>query len=82
MTDNGLLTSAIAPYGPKTVSLAMCLFSLAVAKLGLPRVPVYYAQPLRYALDYTEGVGQVGDAPSTTAYSLRLSGRDLYDLPN
>ena len=38
MTNLGHETSAIAPYGPKTVSLAMCLFALAVASAGLPRV--------------------------------------------
>lgn len=76
----GSQTAAIAPYGPKTVSLAMCLFALAVADAGRPRVPVYYAQPLRYAIDYTERVGSVGSSPDTNGYCLRLRGRNLYDL--
>jgi hypothetical protein len=80
MTDDGNQTSAIAPYGPKTVSLAMCLFSLAAARRGRPRVPVYYAQPLRYAVDYTTGVRMKGGAPDITGYCLRLRGRDLYTL--
>ena len=80
MTDDGHQTAAIAPYGPKTVSLAMCLFALAVAAVGRPRVPVYYAQPLRYALDYTSGVRMCGDVPDITGYCLRLGGRDLYTL--
>ena len=81
MTNNGHQTSAIAPYGPKTVSLAMCLFALAVAAAGRPRVPVYYAQPRRYALDYTSGIRMRGNAPDVSGYCLRLAGRNLYTLP-
>ena len=80
MTNHGNDTSAIAPYGPKTVSLAMCLFALGAAAAGKSRVPVYYAQPRRYALDYTDGVRMRGTAPDITGYCLRLSGRDLYAL--
>jgi hypothetical protein len=82
MTDHGDQTSAIAPYGPKTVSLAMCLFALATAGDGKARVPVYYAQPLRYALDYTTGTGAAGTVPDSTGYCLRLRDRDLYSLPH
>lgn len=81
MTDNGAQTAAIAPYGPKTVSLAMCLYALAVAEADLPRVPVYYAQPQRYALDYTDGIGTFGKAPDARGYCLRLKDRDLYSIP-
>ena len=80
MTADGHQTAGIAPYGPKTVSLAMCLFALAAAAAGRRRVPVYYAQPLRYALDYTMGVRMCGDRPDITGYCLRLGGRDLYTL--
>ncbi len=80
MTDAGKLSSALAPYGPKTVSLAMCLFSIAATKAGLARVPAYYAQPQRYAIDYTTGVGLRGSSPDVTGYCLRLGGRDLYCL--
>ena len=80
MTNDGNSTSAIAPYGPKTVSLAMCLFALGVAEAGRRRVPVYYAQPQRYALDYTNGVRMRKGSPDITGYCLRLSGRDLYTL--
>ena len=81
MTNDGHQTASIAPYGPKTVSLAMCLFSLSAATAGRPRVPVYYAQPRRYTLDYTSGTSMRGDAPDVTGYCLRLAGRDLYTLP-
>lgn len=81
MTRNGEDSSALAPYGPKTVSLAMCLFSMAVAARGLARVPVFYAQPMRYALDYTTGISLRGGAPDCTGYCLRVRNRNLYDLP-
>lgn len=78
MTDGGTISSAIAPYGPKTVSLAMCLFALAAEAAERPAVPVYYAQPLRYALDYTAEAAMRGNAPDAVGYCLRLAGRDLY----
>ncbi|MDP2354902.1 MAG: hypothetical protein Q8M31_02430 [Beijerinckiaceae bacterium] len=78
MTDGGTISSAIAPYGPKTMSLAMCLFALAAEAAERPAVPVYYAQPLRYALDYTADAAMRGDAPDAVGYCLRLAGRDLY----
>ena len=81
MTSDGHQTAALAPYGPKTMSLAMCLFSLAAAAAGRPRVPVYYAQPHRYTLDYTRGTGMHDNVPEITGYCLRLAGRDLYTLP-
>lgn len=80
MTQNANATSAIAPYGPKTVSLSMCLFSIAAAASGRQRVPVYYAQPLRYNLDYSTGVRIRNGKPDTKGYCIRLSGRDLYTL--
>ena len=80
MTDHGQDTAAIAPYGPKTVSLAMCLFALAVKGAGLPDVPAYYLQPLRYDIDYTSGIRMRGSAPDITGYCLRLDGRDCYAL--
>ncbi|MXW52054.1 hypothetical protein F4X86_01665 [Candidatus Saccharibacteria bacterium] len=82
MTNDGDDTAAIAPYGPKTVSLAMCLFALSVAAVGKSRVPIYYAQPHRYALDYTSGVRMRGNVPEITGYCLRLGNRDLYTLPS
>lgn len=81
MTDDGEQPSALAPYGPKTVSLAMCLFALAAAAARKQRVPVYYAQPLRYHIDYTKDVALRNGVPDTVGYCVRLSGRDLYTLP-
>ncbi|EFO34072.1 conserved hypothetical protein [Roseibium sp. TrichSKD4] len=54
VTGNGDRTSYMLPFGPKPVSLAMCLFAVAAEKSGKPEVPIYYAQPSQYALHYTK----------------------------
>lgn len=80
MTEGGKQTAALAPYGPKTVSLAMCLFSIAANLAGRPRVPVFYAQPLQYNLDYSVGVRLKNGIPDTRGYCIRVGGRNLYTL--
>jgi len=80
VTDDGVRTSLVAPYGPKPVSLAMCLFALAAEKAGKPEVPAYYSQPTRYALDYTTGILASGGGPTVYGYPTRLNARDLYEL--
>lgn len=80
VTKDGGRTSALAPFGPKTVSLAMCLFALAAEKGGKEPVHVFYTQPRRYAIDYTTGIKEVGGVADIKAYCLRINGRDLYSL--
>ncbi len=80
VTDNGSRTSLVAPYGPKPVSLAMCLFALAAESAGKPEVPAYYAQPTRYALDYTTGIHANTQGPIVYGYPTRLNTRELYQL--
>lgn len=79
-TAAGKRTCALAPFGPKTVSLAMCLFALAAEAAGRDMVPAYYTQPKRYATDYTTGIKMVDGAPDVRGYVLRIDGRDLYKL--
>lgn len=80
ITNDGELTSLVAPYGPKPVSLAMCLFALAAEKANKPEVPAYYSQPTRYALDYTTGMLATGGSPVVYGYPTRLDARELYTL--
>jgi hypothetical protein len=80
ITDHGARTSLVAPYGPKPVSLAMCLFALAAETANKPEVPAYYSQPTRYALDYTTGVYASGGNPIVYGYPTRLNSRELYHL--
>jgi hypothetical protein len=79
-TDGGKRTSLVAPYGPKPVSLAMCLYALAAEVGGMPEVPAYYSQPMRYALDYTTGVQKQHNHPLVYGYPTRLKSANLYRL--
>jgi hypothetical protein len=61
---------ALAPYGPKPMSLGMCAYA------ALFDAPVYYTQPRVYHPDYTLGAG------SLWAYCLKLSDRITILPPN
>ena len=54
LTRDGKLPTALAPLGPKPISVAMCI----LASLS-PTFPVYYAQPKSYAIDYSSGCDKV-----------------------
>lgn len=56
----------IAPYGPKTMSLAMCLFACRTDS------PVYYTQPTSYDPKYSIGV------TNTYGYCVKLQGESLF----
>lgn len=57
---------ALAPYGPKPISIAMCLYAIGLG------CPVFYTQPRIYHPDYTIGVG-----PSW-AYSLKRDWKGVW----
>lgn len=57
---------ALAPYGPKPISLGMCLYAIQFG------CPVYYTQPRVYHPDYTSGIGK------TWAYCLKLAGTNTW----
>jgi hypothetical protein len=75
LTDHGRRPALFAPYGPKPISLAMCIYA------HLTDNPVFYTQPRTYNPEYSKGVMQIGGVPAIQAYCLRLDGRDLYTLP-
>lgn len=66
---------SFAPFGPKPISAAMCLYAT------LTDCPVFYAQPKVYRPDYSQGVAMVGTAPKICAYWVKQDGRQLYRLP-
>ena len=57
---------ALAPYGPKPVSLGMCLYAM---KRG---AAVLYTQPRFYHPDYTKGIGE------SWGYCLKRGGRRTF----
>jgi len=80
VTKDGDRTSYMLPFGPKPVSLAMCLFSVAADRADKPEVPIYYAQPSQYALHYTKEPLVKDGKLSCLSYALKHSGRELYTL--
>ena len=72
VTDNGKEHVAFGPYGPKTISLAICIYAI------LRQCPVYYTQPRVYNPFYSSGVSILSGMPETYCYSLRLDGRNLF----
>jgi hypothetical protein len=77
LTDSGTRYAILAPYGPKTMSLAMCLY--ATSELTSQNPPaVYYTQPKVYNPDYAVGIKTEKGGPKVLAYCLRLAGRNLY----
>jgi hypothetical protein len=68
ITDYGVKTAVFAPYGPKPMSLAMCLYA------RLTNSVAYYTQPRTYHPDYSIGIERCD------AFCLRLNGTDLYKV--
>lgn len=79
-TDNGNRTSALAPFGPKPMSLAMCLFALAAERANKSTVPVFYTQPQKYDVNYSTGIKKINGTNDIQAYCIKLDGRMLYSL--
>lgn len=77
LTNQGQRYVTLAPYGPKTLSLAMCLYAVS-SKVGTSPPAVYYTQPRVYNPDYSIGVAMVSGKPRIYAYCLRINGVNLY----
>jgi hypothetical protein len=67
-TDRGEKKVIFAPYGPKPISLAMCIYST------LKNSPVYYTQPTYYNPDYSIGF------KDCFAYCIVLNKTTLYTV--
>ncbi|ASM72927.1 MULTISPECIES: hypothetical protein [Roseobacteraceae] len=80
VTEGGDRTSVMAPYGPKPFSLAMCLFAIASERSGKAEVPVYYSQPQKYAVNYTNDVALRHDTLDSWAYAVKKDGKFIYEL--
>lgn len=74
-TGNASKRVLLAPYGPKPLSLAMCLYGRGC---GRHTSATMYTQPKYYHPAYTEGVASDADGEIIYAYPVRLAGRDLY----
>lgn len=68
--ENSVLS--FAPFGPKPISVAMCLYAIETDSA------VHYPQPTSYHPDYSTGIAKVGDTEKVSAYWIKHEGRDLY----
>lgn len=72
-TNDGEKPSLIAPYGPKPMSLAMCLFAI------FSDSEVVYTQPQSYNPNYSDGVLKTdGGKSSSYAYWIAIDGKNLF----
>ena len=63
----------LAPFGPKPISMAMCLFAI---KTG---ASVVYTQPRSYSPDYSFGSGKTENGDSATyGYWVVMEGKNLF----
>jgi len=74
LTNGGKKQAVLAPFGPKPISVAMCIYAT------LSGAEVFYSQPTVYHPDYSTGVSERGGQKEIYAYWVRLRGRDLYTL--
>jgi hypothetical protein len=76
-TDHATLPSVFAPYGPKPMSLAMCLYA------SQTKCPVFYTQPAIYHPEYSSGIRRTNGEAISFAYCIKLDGANLYSVnPN
>jgi hypothetical protein len=74
LTNRGASPVVLAPYGPKPMSLGMCLYA------RLTNSPVYYTQPTVYSPEYSVGVRSEDGNPAVYGYLVRIHGRDVFEL--
>lgn len=74
LTNNSNKNVIFAPYGPKPLSLAMCIYA---CKTGSP---VFYTQPHYYHPDYSTGIKIIDGEKQTFAYCIRLNDIDYYSI--
>lgn len=74
LTHNGRKKASLAPFGPKTISVAMCLFATLAGS------EVSYTQPKVYHPQYSTGVAERNGQPEIYGYWIRMGGRSLYEL--
>lgn len=68
------LKPSFAPFGPKPLSAAMCLYA------SKQQCSVYYPQPRVYHPDYSQGVREVDGKPAVFAYWIKHDGQKLYEV--
>jgi hypothetical protein len=65
---------AFAPFGPKPMSAAMCLYAMQRDS------SVHYPQPTVYNPDYSKGIKNNNPSDAITAYWVKHEGENLYSV--
>ncbi|MFT3869805.1 MAG: hypothetical protein QM715_15250 [Nibricoccus sp.] len=63
---------SFAPFGPKPISAAMCLYA------SQKECSVHYPQPSIYNPDYSKGTAEIGGKQAVYAYWIKHEGKNLY----
>lgn len=71
--DSNLVS--FAPFGPKPISAAMCIYS------SITGSPVYYSQPKSYLPNYSLGIDNYQGKSKIFAYWIKHARKRLYDIP-
>lgn len=72
LTDGNRIRAELAPFGPKPMSLGMCLFATWTDSQA------FYTQPSVYHPDYSLGIAKCDGHADVHAFAIRLSGHDYY----
>ena len=75
LTGGGTRRAILAPFGPKPISVAFCIFAT------ITESEVFYTQPTVYHPEYSNGIAMHGNLPAINGYILRLNGHDYYSIP-
>jgi hypothetical protein len=75
IAQNSQKPIAFAPFGPKPISVAMCLYAVA------RECAVYYPQPTVYNPNYAIGIRDNDPLKAISAYWIRHEGEDLFAIP-
>jgi hypothetical protein len=75
LTESGRRRADLAPFGPKPMSVAMCIFAT------LTDSQAFYTQPTVYHPDYSFDIACRDGQPEIYAYCIRLDGRNLFAVP-
>ena len=74
LTEDGTRRADLAPFGPKPMSLGMCIYA------ALTDSQVFYTQPTVYHPDYSTDVSIRDGERETYTYCIRINGKDLYQI--
>lgn len=74
---NGNTGLALAPYGPKPMSLGMAIYATIHKNKECPP-SVFYTQPTYYNPDYSAGILSKDGIPQIDAYCIKIQGQTLY----